>query len=76
MKEQDSTRNNMDVKLYCSKHPDTVLNFSHDLSKIGASSAYCINVKIVVHPCERCLQELERIENAVGVLFNLKNKTT
>lgn len=70
---QDSMRNKMDVKFYCSKHPENELTFSSDLSKVGASSAYEVNVKIVIPPCSRCQQEVERIENAVGVLLSVKN---
>ncbi len=70
---EDALRNKMDVKFYCSKHPENELNFSSGLSKVGANSAYEVNVKIVVHPCSRCLQEAERIENAVNVLLSVKN---
>lgn len=70
---KDALRDKMDVKFYCSKHPKEELTFSSDLSKIGANSAYEVNVKIVIHPCSRCLQEVERIENAVNVLLSVKN---
>ena len=71
--DKDSMRNKMDVKFYCAKHPETELNFSSDLSKVGASSAYEVNIKIVIHPCVRCRQEVERIEDAVDVLLSVKN---
>jgi hypothetical protein len=70
---KDDFRNKMDVKFYCSKHPENELTFSTDLSKIGASSAYEVNVKIVIHPCHRCRHEIELIENAVSVLLSVKN---
>jgi len=70
----DSLRNKMDVKFYCSKHPDTQLNFSHSLSRIGAHSACEVDVKIVVHPCEMCQMEVERIEDAVSVLLSVKKR--
>jgi hypothetical protein len=70
---KDALRNKMDVKFYCSKHPENELTFSTDLTKVGASSAYEVNVKIVIHPCSRCRQEVERIENAVDVLLSVKN---
>lgn len=70
---KDSLRDKMDVKFYCSKHPENELTFSSDLSRIGANSAYEVNVKIVIHPCSRCLHEVERIENAVNVLLSVKN---
>jgi hypothetical protein len=70
---KDDLRNKMDVKFYCSKHPENELTFSTDLSKVGASSAYEVNVKIVIHPCHRCRHEVERIENAVSVLLSVKN---
>lgn len=69
---KDALRDKMDVKFYCSKHPENELTFSSDLSKIGANSAYEVNVKIVIHPCSRCLQEVERIEDAVNVLLSVK----
>ena len=68
----DSIRSKLEVKFYCSKHTENELNFSTS-SKIGASSAYEINAKILVHPCSRCRQEFERIENAVKVLMSAAN---
>ena len=70
---EDALRNKMDVKFYCSKHPENELYSSSGLSEVGANSAYEVNVKIVIHPCGRCLQEVERIENAVNVLLSVKN---
>lgn len=72
--EQDLMRNKLGLKLYCSKHPESELRFSTDLSKIGASSAYEINVKIVVHPCDECRKEMERIESAIGVLMSINKQ--
>jgi len=69
----DNHRNKMDVKFYCSKHPENELNLSSELSRVGASSAYEVNVKIVVHPCSKCQQEVDRIKNAIGVLMSAKN---
>ena len=65
-------RNKMDLKFYCSIHPENQLTFSSDLSRVGGNSAYEINVKIVIHPCGKCLQEIERIEKAIDVLLNFK----
>jgi hypothetical protein len=70
--EKDALRNKMDVKFYCSKHPRNELTFSTDLTKVGASSAYEVNVKLVIHPCSRCRQELERMQKAVDVLLSSK----
>ena len=70
---KDALRSKMDLKFYCSKHSDTELKFSTDLSKVGASSAHQLNVKIVVHPCEQCRREYERITDAVDVLMSVKN---
>ena len=67
---QDSARNKLDFEMYCSKHPKQRLNFSTELSKIGASSAYEVNIKIVVHPCEICQNEVDNVKNAVSTLFS------
>lgn len=72
--DKDSMRNKVDMKFYCSKHPETELNFSTDLSKIGASSAHEINIKIVIHPCERCQQEIDKIKNAISLIVNIDKK--
>ena len=71
--EKDALRNKMDVKFYCSKHPRTELTFSTYLTKVGASSADEVNVKLVIHPCSRCSQELERMKNGVQFLLSVKN---
>ena len=63
---QDDSRNKLDVKMYCSKHPETELNFSPN-SKVGAHSAYEINVKILIHPCRKCEAETNRIKNAISL---------
>lgn len=70
---KDALRNKMDVKFYCSKHPENELTFSSDLSRVGANSAYEVNIGIAIHPCSRCLQEVELIKNAVNVLLSVKN---
>jgi hypothetical protein len=70
---KDALRSKMDLKFYCSKHPDIELKFSTDLSKVGASSAHQLNIKIVVHPCEQCQREHERITDALDVLMSVKN---
>ena len=69
---QDSTRNKLDFEMYCSKHPGQRLNFSTELSKIGASSAYEVNIKIVVHPCEICQNEVDSIKHAIGTLLSFQ----
>ena len=69
---EDEMRSKLEVKFYCSKHIENELTFSTD-SKIGASSAYEINAKILIHPCSRCRQEFERIENAAKVLMSVGN---
>ena len=73
---EDWRRSKLEVKMYCAKHPDTELNFSPN-SKIGASSAYEINAKILIHPCRRCEDEVNRIKEAVGVfqMFGRKEKS-
>ena len=68
--QHDTMRSKLEVKFYCSIHTENELNFSTS-SKIGASSAYEINAKILVHPCSRCRQEAEKIENAARVLMSV-----
>ena len=70
---EDSTRNKLDLEMYCSKHPKQRLNFSAKLSEIGANSAYELNVKIVVHPCEQCKMEVDNIRKAIDTIFSFKN---
>lgn len=70
---QDEMRNKLDVKMHCAKHPDTELTFSTD-SKIGASSAYEINVKILVHPCRECENEIKKIKDAISLFSDVANK--
>jgi len=35
---------------------------STELSKVGASSAYEVNLKVFVHPCMECQQELNTLK--------------
>ena len=70
---KDSMRNKMDVKMYCAKHKDTELNFSTN-SEVGTSSAYEINVKILIHPCAKCQMEIEKIKDAAKILTGLANE--
>lgn len=70
---QDNRRNKMDVKMYCVKHPNTELNFSPD-SKVGASPAHEINVKILIHPCEKCENEVNRIKDAISIFSAVANE--
>jgi hypothetical protein len=67
---KDSQRSKMDVKFYCSKHPENELTFSSDLSKVGANSMLEMNVKIVIHPCGKCQREFDNVKNAVSVLIS------
>ena len=69
----DALRTKLDVKFYCSKHPNNELNFSSNLSKIGANSAFEINAKITIHPCSMCRSEKEKIEDAVKLLMTVAN---
>jgi hypothetical protein len=70
---KDTMRSKMELKFYCSKHPENELTFSTDFSKVGANSAYEVNVKMAIHPCSICLHQIEKIENAVDVLLSVKN---
>lgn len=76
--DRDSSRNQMITKFYCAKHKGVELTFSSELSNIGANSAYEINPNIYVNPCRKCLEEIEQVSKAVGVLINLHkpNETT
>jgi hypothetical protein len=76
MTNDDSMRDKLDFQLYCSNHPNERLNFSSQLSSIGASSAYEVNLKLVVHPCPKCQYEIDKITNAVSVLIGINNKKT
>jgi len=58
----DDSRNKLDLTLYCSKHPKQTLRMSTELSKVGASSAYEVNLKVFVHPCMECQQELNTLK--------------
>jgi hypothetical protein len=64
----DSSRNKIDIALFCSKHPNTKLRISHDKSRVGADSAYEVNLKMSVHPCDDCQHELNEIKYAVRVI--------
>lgn len=64
---EDSTRNKLDVKMYCAKHPETELRFSTH-SKVGAASAYEINVKIHIHQCDQCEWEMRQLKGVLKVL--------
>lgn len=66
---RDSSRKKMDVVFYCTKHPNQELAFNHQSSQIGASSAYEINFKISIYPCEECQREINRIKGAIDILL-------
>lgn len=56
----DSFIERLEIKLFCSKHPENELQFSIK-SRIDA--------KILIHPCSRCQQEIEFIQSAARILF-------
>jgi len=58
----DDSRNKLDLTLYCLKHPKQTLRMSTNLSKVGANSAYEVNLKVFVHPCMECQQELNNLK--------------
>lgn len=70
---RDDFRTKAEVKLFCAKHPKQELRFSGD-SKVGASSAYEINLKIVVHPCWECEREIEQIKGVIRIFNNISQK--
>lgn len=41
------------------------------MSRVGANSAYEINIGIVVHPCDQCKAEADSIKSAVSTLLKL-----
>lgn len=65
---KDAMRSKLEVKFFCSKHTENELTFSTE-SRIGASSAYEINAKILIHPCSRCERELEVIRDEAKTFF-------
>lgn len=67
-------RNKLDFSMYCSVHPNEKLTFDSSLSKVGASSAFELNIKIVVSPCSLCKKEHEKVTDAIEVLFKANNK--
>lgn len=71
---KDSMRDKLGFEMYCSKHPTERLTFSYELSAVVANSAYEANVKIVVHPCKQCQDEVENIRSAVNTLFSFQNQ--
>lgn len=72
----DSSRNKLGFALFCSKHPKQRLNMSHDLSEVGADSAYDVNIRIVVHPCRECTWEMNNIKGAIRTLKELQSIDT
>ena len=70
---KDDFRNRLEVKLYCSKHPNQELTFS-TTSQIGAKSAYEINAKIFTNPCVMCEHEFERFNDAVEIVIHSHKK--
>jgi hypothetical protein len=71
--EEDHFRKKGNFKLYCSVHPKQELSFSGKMSRVGADSAYEINIDVVVHPCAQCKAETDRIKNAATTLFKAAN---
>ena len=67
--DEDRFRKKADFRLYCSVHPQQELLFSGKMSRVGASSAYEINIGISDHPCELCKAEADKIKNAVSTLI-------
>ena len=67
---EDSQRERLEFALYCSKHVNTRINISTN-SRVGFSSAMEANIKIIVHPCEVCEHEVNKIKNAVKLLTTL-----
>ena len=67
----DSSRKELKLELYCSEHPNSKLTMTTEQSAVGAGSAYEVRVKIMVHPCSRCKQELYELQHAVSVFGNV-----
>jgi hypothetical protein len=70
---KDISRNKLEFELYCSKHPKTRLTISHDLSRIGANSAYEVNLNISVHPCMECAQEFNHLEYIIKSIKEIQS---
>lgn len=71
---KDSSRSNLFIKMSCSKHHEQELTFSHNLSEIGADSAYEVDFKISVHQCSRCKAELSDLKWAINTLLEATNE--
>lgn len=69
----DSMRDRLDLSLHCSRHPIIRLNMSPGLSKMGASSAYEVNMRIMVHPCHMCDREYEMLKDSIQVILKAKD---
>ena len=69
----DNQRENLELKLYCSTHEETVLQFS-TRSKVDHNSAMHATIRIHVHPCRRCEQEMDSIKHSVKTLINFSSK--
>ena len=70
--DNDSMRDKLDLSLYCSIHRDERLNMSSEFSKVGGSSAYEVNLKVMVKPCRLCQGEFQRFKNAVSIVIRDK----
>lgn len=70
----DIFRNKLDFALTCSKHPKQNLTFSVKGSNVNASSAYEVNIGIMVHPCGLCQAEFEQFKWAVELIQKTKEE--
>ena len=69
----DWSRNKLDFRLHCFKHPNQALTMTSN-SNIGASSAMEVNIHILVHPCQICTRESDDIKDAVILLMDVKRE--
>jgi hypothetical protein len=59
------SRELLQLELRCEKHPYTKLKLNYKDSKIGADSAYKMNVEVIVTPCIECQKQLWDLQQAI-----------
>lgn len=69
----DIFRDKLEVKMYCSKHPEVELKLSSK-SNVGLSSAYDVTLKVLILPCSQCEHERMKMKNAIRNLIEESNK--
>ena len=72
---RDYLRDSLSVGLFCAIHKEQKLKLCTDEeSRVGADSAFTMDIKIMVHPCYKCGEEISKIKNAVKALMELNDE--